>query len=358
MKITDITVKMLRGTISSDERSDDRVAQWCVVSVNTDVDISGRYVTKPWVGAEIKKRFEAEKTKIIGLDPLQRAVIENMWKGFPYMMNPVNTSVLGTLEICLWDIAGKYYKVPICDLLGRKKDRIMAYASVPTFQDTEDYVRSLREIVKKGFGAVKIHPPLKYEKDIEVCSVAREIVGNEMILMLDSVGVYDRSEALKVGRAIDKLDYFWYEDPLPTTDIDGLEDLCKSIDCQVLMGERLTSIAGYTEYIRRHATDALRCSAEQIGGIAAAMKIGALAECFGMNCEPHSWGHALYQAASLHCMLAMGNCRFIELPFSDGIQNAGMKEFIQIDSWGYVKAPSKPGLGYDLDDEAMEKLSL
>ncbi len=120
------------------------------------------------------------------------------------MMNPANTNVLGTLEICLWDIAGKYFKVPATKLLGQKKDRILAYASVPTFHAKEDYIRLATEIKRVGFRALKIHPPLKSEMDIEVCKAVRETVGDEMILMLDSVSIYNRAEAPKVGRAIDK----------------------------------------------------------------------------------------------------------------------------------------------------------
>ncbi len=355
MKITNIDVKMLTGESQKDKHPP---LQWCLVSIVTDAGIEGSYITKPWVGTEIQNRFKAEKGRIVGLDPLERSALELLWKGFPYMMNPANTNVLGTLEICLWDIAGKYFEVPVCKLLGQRKNRILAYASVPTLHTKEDYVRLAAEIKKMGFKALKIHPPLKAEMDIEVCRAVRETVGDDLVLMLDSVSIYNRSEALKVGRAIDELDFLWYEDPLPTTDMDGLEDLCRSIDCQVLMGERLTSITGYTEYIRRHATDALRCSAEQLGGISAAMKVSSLAECFGMNCEPHSWGHVLYQAASLHAMLSMDNCNFFELPFSEGIQNTGMKDLIRINSEGYVVAPSKSGLGFDLDQEQIARLSV
>jgi L-alanine-DL-glutamate epimerase-like enolase superfamily enzyme len=355
MKISDIRVKMLRGEGLRDDKAR-TIPQWSLVSIVTDAGIEGTHVTKPWVGTEIRNRFNAEKERIVGLDPLNRSTIENMWKGFPYMMNPANTNILGTLEICLWDIAGKYFKVPVSKLLGQKKDRILAYASVPTFHAKEDYIRLATEIKRMGFRALKIHPPLEAETDIEVCKAVRETVGDEMILMLDSVSIYNRPEALKVGRAIDRLDFLWYEDPLPTTDLDGLEDLCRTIDCQVLMGERLTLVTGYTEYIRRHATDALRCSAEQLGGISAALKVANLAECFGMNCEPHSWGHVLYQAASLHAMLSMDNCNFFELPFSQGILNTGMKDIIRINNEGYVIAPTKPGLGFDLDEEKIADL--
>ncbi len=98
------------------------IPQWSLVSIVTDTGIEGTYVTKPWVGTEIRNRFSAEKERIIGLDPLNRSTVENMWKGFPYMMNPANANVLGTLEICLWDIAGKYFKVPVTKLLGQKKE--------------------------------------------------------------------------------------------------------------------------------------------------------------------------------------------------------------------------------------------
>ncbi len=124
------------------------------------------------------------------------------------------------------------------------------------------------------------------------------------------------------------------------------------------MGERLTSVTGYTEYIRRHATDALRCSAEQLGGISAAMKVASLAECFGMNCEPHSSGHVLYQAASLQAMLSLDNCNFFELPFSEGIQNTGNERNYSNKQRGVCNRSYKTRSRIDLDEEKIANLTV
>lgn len=281
-----------------------------------------------------------------------------MWSSFPYDYDPLNNRILCAIDVCLWDIIGKYFKVPIYKLLGAYREKILAYASTPIYEKEEDYVNAALECQEKGYKAFKIHPTLNWKKDIKICKAVREAIGDDMILMLDPVGVYTREEALKVGREIDKLDFYWYEDPIPTTDIDGLTELCKLLNVRILIGEKISSIYGYTEYIRRHATDALRCVIETHGGINSAMKIAHLAETFGMKCEPHSWGHTLTQASHLHVMLAINNCDFFELPIPEGIYDFGIKDVIRIDKDGYVHAPKKPGLGYEIDWDEIEKLTI
>lgn len=112
---------------------------------------------------------------------------------------------------------------------------------------------------KEGIQGYQDSPYRDWKKDIALCRSIREAVGEETILMLDPFVAYSRDEALKVGKEIQKLNFYWYEAPIPTEDVGGLENLCASLDIQVLTGEQLTNLSQYGDYIRRHATDALRC---------------------------------------------------------------------------------------------------
>jgi len=356
MKIKDLKVHLLK-----EQRLPYRPYRmsWSLIRVLTDEGIEGNYfVENRWVAEEIARRFLADKDKLVDIDALDRGKIEKLWSAFPYDYDPLNNHVLCAIDVCLWDIAGKYFKVPIYKLLGSYREKVLAYASTQTYREVEEYVNVSLECQKKGYKAIKIHPTQNWKRDILVCKAVREAVGDEMTLMLDPVSAYNRDEALKVGREIEKLNFYWYEDPIPTTDVNGLADLCRSLDIEVLIGERIQSIYGYTEYIRRHATDALRCVAEELGGISPVIKIAHLAETHGMKCEPHSWGHTLIQAAHLHVMLAINNCDFFELPIPEGVFDVGMKDVIRIDKDGYVRAPKKPGLGYDIDWEEIKKMTI
>ena len=173
-----------------------------------------------------------------------------------------------------------------------------------------------------------------------------------MILMLDPCMAYDRWGAMKVGRALDELNFYWYEDPLPETDISAYGDLCRSLDVAMAEAEAM-GLRTLAEYIRRDATDILKCGLE--GGITGVLKAAHLAEAFDLKCEPHSWGSALEQAACFHAMLAMENCDFFELPVPEGIMDHVSKDVIRIDEEGYVHALKAPGLGLEVDFEAVDR---
>jgi L-alanine-DL-glutamate epimerase-like enolase superfamily enzyme len=172
------------------------------------------------------------------------------------------------------------------------------------------------------------------------------------------VGGYTRDEAMKVGRVLDQLNYISYEDPIPTNDIEGLAQLAQALDLPITIGEFLASPYDFPEYIRRGACDVVRFIVDNIGGITGGMKVGRLAECFGMECQPHNWGTALDHAVHFHCELAMPNNIWFEMTQPEGITDQPFfKDRIRIDKEGYVPAPTKPGLGYEIDFSVLDNLT-
>jgi L-alanine-DL-glutamate epimerase-like enolase superfamily enzyme len=355
LKITGVRAHVLKQRPGSPEVEG-------LVRIFTDEGIEGNSVVSSASADELVRLVSTEGwligsefESLIGSDPLFREKIEKSF-GAQYYWHPLNNEVLCALDECLWDIAGKALKLPVYKLLGAYRDRILAYASTPNYEKDSDYMDLVGECQKIGFRAIKIHPYRHWKRDIALCKSIREAVGEKMILMLDPFAAYTEDEALKVGREIEKLDFYWYEDPIPT-EVHCLENLCASLDIPILMGEQLTSLSQYGEYIRARATDALRCIDVKVGGITAMMKVAHLAESFGMKCEPHSWGSPLTQAAHLHVMLAIRNCDFFELPVPEGIFDRGVRNSIRIDSDGYVRAPAGNGLGIDIDWEEVDKIT-
>ena len=109
----------------------------------------------------------------------------------------------------------------------------------------------------------------------------------------------------------------------------------------------------------RGAADVLRFIVDNIGGISGGMKVAHLAECYGMNCEPHNWGDSLMQAAHFHCELAMYNSDFYEMTVPQGHQDIPyLKDQIRVQKDGYVYAPTKPGLGYEVDFDELDKATV
>ena len=165
-------------------------------------------------------------------------------------------SYASAMNNCLWDILGKAVDLPVYRILGAYRDRVRAYASSQHLHTVEDFVEDVRHAKSQGFTAYKIHPPwlagneVDYKLDIEVAKAVRKTGGDDMALLFDRVGAYTRLEAMKVGRALDELNYVSFEDCLPTDDMEGLAELVKALDVPITMGEFILSPYDYAKYIR------------------------------------------------------------------------------------------------------------
>ena len=281
-----------------------------------------------------------------------------------YRSNVGQLSYASAINNCAWDILGKAVNLPVYRLLGAYRDRVRAYASSQHLKTVDDFVADLQRAKGDGFTAYKIHPPwapdnaVDYRLDMEVAKAVRKYAGDGFPLLFDRVGGYTRDEAIKVGRVLDQLNYVSYEDPIPTNDIDGLAQLAQALDLPITIGEFIFSPYDFTEYIRRGACDVVRFIVDNIGGITGGMKVARLAECFGMECQPHNWGTALDHAVHFHCELAMPNNIWFEMTQPQGITDRPyFKDQIRIDKEGYVPAPTKPGLGYEIDRNVLDNLT-
>jgi len=160
-------------------------------------------------------------------------------------------------DVCLWDILGKAVDRPIYKILGGNKDRMMAYASSQHLPSIEDYVPDALKAKEQGYKGYKIHPGSGQHKDgpaipsyvghMEEIKLLRKALGDEYVLAHDPVQAYNRFEALKVGRLLDELDYLWFEDPIRTTDLEGLVELANALDLPLHVGEFLASISDFAE---------------------------------------------------------------------------------------------------------------
>jgi L-alanine-DL-glutamate epimerase-like enolase superfamily enzyme len=275
-------------------------------------------------------------------------------------------------DVCLWDILGKAVNRPIYKILSGgtpTKDRLMAYASSQHLPTVEDYVPDVLKAKAQGFRAYKIHPgggqhatgPAipTYIGHMEEIREVRKAVGDEFVLMHDPVQRYGRFEAMTVGRLLDELNYAWFEDPIRTTDQEGLIELCAALNLPIHVGEFIYSIADFAEYIKRDALDVVRLIADNVGGISGAMRVGLLADAHGLECTPHNWGNVPDMALHFHVELALPNAYWFEMPFpAEYADRPEYKDKFRINEEGYVLAPTAPGLGYPIDRDALDKMTL
>ena len=376
MRVTDVTVVMhdRRSPQLAVFGSPSGELPLGVLRIHTDEGIEGNaFVTMPSAGAaevaaQILKFF---KPILLERDPL---AIGAIWSQLTRMSRFVDPMAIGWVDVALWDIAGKAAGLPIHRLLGSYRERVPAYFSSGHHHEIEHYAEEAAYWQSQGWRGYKLHPPRApwvldsrepVDVDIRACAAVREAVGPSMALTLDSSWGYSYTEALEVGRAIQELEFLWYEDPLPVTDIYGYKELKRHLHIPILATE-MTEGGVYTlpVWIVERATDFVRGDVAIKGGITGMMKIAHLAEAFHMNCEVHDGYNALGNVANLHVIAAIPNCDWFEvLAFNRAGDhdlehlNYGLTEPIRIDSEGFAHVPSGPGLGVEVDWELIRSKS-
>jgi L-alanine-DL-glutamate epimerase-like enolase superfamily enzyme len=346
-----------------------------VLSIHTDEGVEGNnFLSFPGPGpAAIGEQIVTFlKPILVGRDPLELGALSTAVSRMYRFVDPI---AIGTVDVALWDLLGKTAGMPVHRLLGTHRDRVPAYFSSGHHETAEDYAAEAVHWRDQGWQGYKLHPPaaslwvgpeVPVSRDIEACAAVREAVGGSMTLMLDSAWSYSYPEALQVGRAIEELDYHWYEDPLGAHDIDGYVRLKQHLRIPILATEITPGgLRALPPWLRANATDFLRGDVVIKGGITGMMKIAHLAEAHGMNCEVHDAYNSMNNVASLHVIMAIPNCDWFEaLTFNTaGVHDLehlsyGLATPIEIDADGYVHAPTRPGLGVDVDWELINSARL
>ena len=208
-----------------------------VVTVETDEGVSGNaFLGSSHVGADhyANGLIEYLKPVLVGRNPQDiGAIWWEMWK----LNRAVSTNAIGAVDICLWDINGRIAGQPIHRLLGTCKSSVPVYSSTAYWETTEEYAEEAIRFKEMGWTAHKLHPHGDPAFDVEICKAVREAVGDDMKLMLDSMWAYQYEDSLRVGRAIEDLGFYWYEDPLVEEDIYSYVKLHQKLDIPIMSTE-------------------------------------------------------------------------------------------------------------------------
>jgi len=321
-----------------------------VLTVDTDEGIQGHSFlgsSRQGADAHVGPLMELVKPILIDANPLDTGVI---WKKLWAQNRGLAPEAMAAVDIALWDIAGKRANLPIHRLLGTCRDSVPAYASSGWLPSPEEYAEEALKFKDLGWCSYKIHPQVIPKNDIEICRTVRRAVGDDLVLMLDSMWSYGYEDAMRVGRAIEDFGYFWYEDPLADDDIYNYVKLRQKLDIPIVATEFAPGrFYGLAQWVQQMATDILRGDVMVFGGITPMVKIGHLAEAFRMKCEIHHGSNSLGNVANLHVTMAMNNCDYFEVFPCSGANKYGLVEDIEVDKKGLVYAPEKPGLGYEID---------
>jgi L-alanine-DL-glutamate epimerase-like enolase superfamily enzyme len=233
MKLTEVRVRVFWHTTNEEIDSDGhahpgpaRKIKKALLTLVADDGTEGHSITTP----EIIRPFLVEKylkPVLLGNDPMNR---EALWQDLAHWQRgssmQLTDRTLAVVDIALWDLAGRKLGVPVYKLIGGYRDKVPAYASIMCGDELEnglatpeDYGRFAEKLVKRGYKAIKLHtwmPPVSWspnvEMDIRACAAVREAVGPDIDLMLDAYHWYSRTDALKLGRGLEKLNFTWIEE--------------------------------------------------------------------------------------------------------------------------------------------------
>ena len=379
MKITDLQVipfKVASREFRNGEFYDVDVIQ-TVTKVVTDEGAEG-YCFGGWAHgdlygltadniASIERRI---KPMLLGQNPFDR---EKFWRWM--WVSLTNEYVISIVDMALWDLQGRVCGLPVHKLLGGCRNKVKAYASTyPNLGDPEVYAQHALECKALGYKHYKIHPyyfwdpvtkkpepggrPSHIEHDIEACRLVRAAVGDDMVLSFDPWGTYRTyEEAYRVGKELEKLNFYWFEHPMFEYCSSAYEKLCQELSIPILGPEFLEgSIYIRAEWIKRHYSDMCRIDVLR-GGITGAIKLASIAEAFGVKCELHTGGFANLQILGAtsedtceyyeRSLLAPGDNYDTPQPYWEEICDP-------LDSEGYVSIPQGPGLGYKIKWDYIE----
>jgi L-alanine-DL-glutamate epimerase-like enolase superfamily enzyme len=327
-----------------------------LVRIQTDEGIEGNAFlgsALSALGTDADLIVNRYKPMLVGQDPLAR---ERFWQSMAGWAMGGVMRVIGAIDVALWDLAGKAAGVPIHRLMGSYRDSVPAYASSAVFETAQEYAAEAVSYKEAGWTAYKIHPPGSPELDIKICQAVRDAVGSDYRIMLDSTWSYDYPAALRVGRAVEELDFYWYEDPLAYDDLNGYVKL-KQVLAVPIMATEMPSLGptSYAPWVMQQATDYLRGDVALKGGLTSCLKTAHMAEAFQMNYEVHHGGNSLNNVANLHLIMAIKNCEYFEVLLPDEVQKHGLVEDIEVDANGLVHAHQEPGLGAKIDFDLIER---
>ncbi len=327
-----------------------------------------------------------------GLEPpeISAAVIENSLSELIIDQNPLDIELLwhkmynqtrdfgrkgsvvaaiSAIDIALWDISGKYYEKPIYQLLGglfRKK--IKPYATgFYRLNGQGEASRLAEEAIQhyeNGFDHMKVKLGFGIDDDVKCMEGIRKILENKKTtLMIDTNHAYGLTEALQLGEALKDYNLRWYEEPVIPEDIKGYAELKSKLKIPIAGGENEHTLYGFRNLFENNCLNIAQPDIGSCGGITATKHISVLAQSFGIEVNPHVWGSAVAQSASLHVLASLPiahHSLFPREPILEYDQSSHpfrkelLKEPIYLEN-GYVNVSDKPGLGIEVNFEIVKK---
>ncbi|MBI3472851.1 MAG: galactonate dehydratase [Candidatus Solibacter usitatus] len=330
--------------------------RWLFLKVHTNAGITG--LGEPITEGRAltcKTAVEEIKPYLIGKDPRR---VAHHWQAIYrhafYRGGPILTSALSGIDQALWDIKGKALGVPVYELLGGPtRDRVRVYAHAGTPE-------AMRAAMQKGFSAFKTGPakrrPARYVETPAAVQYAadkfaelRRAVGNDVDIGIDFHGAISPALAKVLIKALEPYQPMFIEEPCQAQNHDIMAEIARGTHLPIATGERVFTKWGFREVLEKKAATILQPDLCHAGGITECRLIAGMAEAYYASIAPHNPLGPISLAAGVQLAASIPNFLCQEqVSLGEGY----LKKPFTVSN-GYLELPKGPGLGIELDDQAM-----
>lgn len=312
---------------------------------------------------------------VVGADPFD---VELLWERMYRSTLNIGrkglvVEAISGIDIALWDLMGKTVGKPVYALLGgRTRDRIQVYASrLYATEDLDALASEARTFVAQGYRGVKQRlaygpsdGPPGMRRNLELVRTVSEAIGPDVDHMVDAYMGWDAGYAIRMIRAIEDagIRLRWVEEPVIPDDINAYVAVRRAVSTPISGGEHEFTRYGARQLLEAGAVDVLQPDVNRVGGITEARKVWALAAAHGIPVIPHAGQMHNYHLVMAHTISPFAE-HFVRpapgvVPDEDELfftlfpdEPDAVAGFVSLD-------PDRPGLGIDLDDDAVNRLRL
>jgi D-galactarolactone cycloisomerase len=321
------------------------------------------------------------QSMILGHSPLDRDVLwhktynlmrDHGQKGMPMQ-------ALSGVDIALWDIAGKVANLPIYQLIGgahRKQIPVYGYGMMlrpePLENLTARFKEEARAIKDMGFVTTKMKVGLGPRAAIKLAEAVRSGIGDDFRFMVDANHCYTTSDAFTVGRALEDLGAYWFEEPIAPEDLQGYRELRAGLNVNISGGEVEFSRWGWRSLLESRGLDIAKPEVCALGGISEYLQVLALCHAHFTPVVNHVWGSAVAVATNMHLLASLPDLPGGMNPWKpmlefDTTDNKFRDELLETpleiqaqvaQTNGYLALPEGPGLGITPDRDFLQYFAL
>ena len=356
-----------------------------LVEVETDTGLLGLGEAAHFGGPLVSTATVIEqelRPYLLGQDPRET---ERLWelmhrRAYKHARGGIVIAAISGVDIALWDLRGKLAGMPLWRLLGGYRRRVPAYATGGFYAEGKgvpELADEMRAYCRHGFRAVKLKvgrnsgiegSPLRAMADRGVCEVSltedlarvravREAIGPDVRLMVDANGAWDVPTAVRMGRALEELDVYWFEEPVWPDDLAGSAEVAAKVAIPIAGYETCSyGTVSFRDYIAARAVHFVQPDVAWAGGLTETLKIAHLAQAANLPLAPHIHGSAVGVAAAAHLLGAVRNGSMAEMVFpAHPLMGDLVREPLVVDGTGEIDLGERPGLGIELDPDAVKR---